>query len=78
MAMNSMTSIAEPKDNYIQFRATATMIFHLYVMMGMKCLVQLLSEDSRETEYRDQLPESLKKAAARISVVSMISGIVES
>ena len=75
MVLKAMTSIAEPKDIYVQFGATATS-FHHYVVMGTKCLVHVLSDDRREKIYWDRSAESLEKSAKRTSGFMKIPGVV--
>ena len=41
MVIKLMTAVAEPKDLYVQFSATAT-VFNELVTMGMKALVEVL------------------------------------
>ena len=62
--LKSLTSVAEPKEVYVQFGATDTN-FHNYLMMDIKYLVQVLSEDYRAKVYCDQSAESLKRLVAR-------------
>ena len=75
MVLKSMTSIAEPKDIYVQFGATATS-FHHYVVIGTKCLVHVLSDDRRAKIYWDRSAESLEKSAKRTSGFMKIPGVV--
>ena len=84
MLLKSMTTVAEPKDLYVQFGATATS-FHDYVELGMRCIIQTLSDDPRAKVYWDRSEDALQKAAERTksflsipNVVGMLDGMKKS
>ena len=75
MVIKSMTAVAESKDVYVQFGATAA-CFHDYVVMRPKCIIHVLSDDYRANVCWDRSIESLDKAAQRATAFLDIPNVV--